>query len=347
MAGFAYGITRLQHSDFAPGPRVTAIQADIPQDVKMDNDGILFNTYFNLSVNAARKADLVVWPETCCPYPWYSMASVATEAGVQKFADKMHAREREMAKLLEENQKTNVLIGLTCYELQLGKVWRYNSAVLFSPAGKDVARYDKMHLVPFGEYVPLGGIFPFLQAFTPYKDDYSCKPGEHYTRFPLQIGEKKYTFGCIICYEDSDPYLARQYVRSDPVDFLVNISNDGWFHGTEEHEQHLAICRFRAVECRRSIVRAVNMGISAIIDPDGVVTTPDDTWAESKGHYSNWKPGDKITTHTVTDRVKLDTRTSFYAETGDWLPAACWGILIVLDIISRFLRWKRSRGQKK
>src|SRR5204863_6152064 len=163
----------------------------------------------------------------------------------------------------------------------------------------------KMHLVPFGEYVPLGETFPFLQAFTPYKGDYSCKPGEHYTRFPLQFGEKKYTFGCIICYEDSDPYIARQYVRSDPVSFLVNISNDGWFRGTEEHEQHLAICRFRAVECRRSIVRAVNMGISAIIDPDGGVLLPGDSWAKSKRMEG-----------TVTDKVKIDTRTSFYAQTG-------------------------------
>ena len=68
-----------------------------------------------------------------------------------------------MAKLLEENQKTNVLIGLTCYELQLGKVSRCNSAVLFSPAGKDVARYDKIHRVPFGEYVPLREMLPFMK----------------------------------------------------------------------------------------------------------------------------------------------------------------------------------------
>src|SRR5207248_3317301 len=77
-------------------------------------------------------------------------------------------------------------------------------------------------------------------------------------------------FGVLICFDDSDADLARQYVRTDsdgaPVDFLLNISNDGWFDGTSEHDEHLAVCRFRAVECRRSLARAVNMGISAVID---------------------------------------------------------------------------------
>ena len=122
-------------------------------------------------------------------------------------------------------------------------------------------------------------------AFTPYEKDYSCRPGTHWTRFPLPSRQRRrtYTFACLICYEDSDPYLARQYVASEPVNFLVNISNDGWFDGTEEHEQHLAICRFRAVEARRAMVRAVNMGISAVIDPDGrVIALPGETWSESK-----------------------------------------------------------------
>ena len=92
----------------------------------------------------------------------------------------------------------------------------------------------------------------------------------------------------LICYEDTDPYAGPAVHpatgRGPGVDFLVNISNDGWFDGTEEHEQHLAICRFRAVEARRSVVRAVNMGISAVIDPDGrVVALPvEESWAESK-----------------------------------------------------------------
>jgi apolipoprotein N-acyltransferase len=97
----------------------------------------------------------------------------------------------------------------------------------------------------------------------------------------------------------------------------VNISNDGWFDGTEEHEQHLAICRFRAVEARRSIVRAVNMGISAVIDGDGrVVALPGDSWAKSKKMHG-----------VVRAAVPLDTRGSFYAATGDWVPLGCWAFV--------------------
>ena len=82
--------------------------------------------------------------------------------------------------------------------------------------------------------------------------DYSCTPGENWTRFELPTAKGTFRFGVLICYEDTDPSMARKYNptsgRGPGVDFLVNISNDGWFDGSEEHEQHLAICRFRAVE---------------------------------------------------------------------------------------------------
>ena len=127
--------------------------------------------------------------------------------------------------------------------------------------------------------------------------------------------------------------MARQYATADrPVDFLVNISNDGWFDGTEEHEQHLAICRFRAVEARRSVVRAVNMGISAVIDPDGrVIALPGETWSTSKKM-------DGI----VTATVPLDTRDSLYARLGDWVPATCWGLLTIGHIAGMVQRRRQK-----
>jgi apolipoprotein N-acyltransferase len=191
-----------------------------------------------------------------------------------------------------------------------------------------------MHLVPFGEYVPLGNVLPFMKVFTPYKHDYACRPGENWTRFPLPANGERYTFGCLICYEDSDPSLAREYVATEPVDFLVNISNDGWFNGTEEHEQHLAICRFRAVETRRSVVRAVNMGISGAIDPDGrVIALPAGAWGESK----------KVQVVVAAD-VPIDRRRTRYAALGDWVPGVCWlGILtgLALPLVLR----PRSHGR--
>src|SRR5947207_14375996 len=104
-----------------------------------------------------------------------------------------------------------------------------------------------------------------------------------------------------------------------PVDFLVNISNDGWFMHAAEHAQHLAISRFRAVECRRALVRAVNGGISAVIDGDGrVVALPGTTWSNSHSVMA-----------VVNAPVPIDTRTSLYARFGDWLPWSCWGLLLV------------------
>jgi apolipoprotein N-acyltransferase len=132
-----------------------------------------------------------------------------------------------------------------------------------------------------------------------------------------------------ICYESSDPTLAREYVNpaaGRKADFLVNISNDGWFDGTAEHEEHLAICRFRAVECRRAVARAVNMGISAVIDANGrVVALPAERWADSK----------KVEA-VVTADVPIDTRPSLYAAWGDWLPAAC-AVALGLGLIGPML----------
>src|SRR4029450_10245577 len=105
-----------------------------------------------------------------------------------------------------------------------------------------------------------------------------------------------------------------------------NISNDGWFNGTEEHEQHLAICRFRAVETRRSVVRAVNMGISAVIDPDGrVIELPRklDEQERPAVPCHSWS-GSKKVEGGVLSVVPLDTRQTLYARIGDWVAAVCW-----------------------
>lgn len=141
------------------------------------------------------------------------------------------------------------------------------------------------------------------------------------------------------------------------MDFLVNVSNDGWFNGTAEHEEHLAVCRFRAVECRRSVLRAVNMGVSAVIDPNGRVLAPkllatgnfppsasEEGTEESDPNretFQIWEvpaegaealpPGRwqefKKVAGVLTAVVPVDRRTSLYAAWGDWLPWACWLVL--------------------
>jgi len=338
VAAIVYGIVKLDHAPFEVGPKVAAIQASIPQDEKMDDVGGLFARYNRMCVAASQDADLVVWPETCYPFGWFTVDPKA--AAPEEFAKLVEDRRVSLHRIAtgqplraavgdEKPWRSPVLLGLNSYEWDGAREVPANTALFVDAQGRDLARYDKMYLVPFGEYVPFRETLPWMQTFTPYKHDYSCRPGEAWTRFPLTARDgRTFTFGCLICYEDSDPYMARQYVRSEPVSFLVNISNDGWFDGTEEHEEHLAICRFRAIESRRSVVRAVNMGISAIIDPDGrVIALPGDSWSTSK-------KVDGI----VTANVPLDHRASWYARLGDWLPALCWSLLVVGHFISVYRR---------
>lgn len=320
----SYGVVRLQHPEFTPGPRVAAIQGSIPQAEKTVKADTLLKGYARLHLEATRqdpKPDLIVWPETCFPDDWLEVAPGQSPSA--EFARETERTEQEFATL---RLRTPTLLGLNTREWDGNRAWRFNSALLLDPQGAKVARYDKMHLVPFGEYVPFKETLPWMATFTPYTHDYSCRPGEKWTRFPLAAADgRQFTFGCLICYEDSDTYLARQYVAAESVDFLVNISNDGWFDGTEEHEQHLAICRFRAVEARRSVVRAVNMGISAVIDPDGrVMALPAESWIASKKVEG-----------VVSAVVPLDSRGSSYARLGDWVPAGCWAALLAGLVLGR------------
>jgi apolipoprotein N-acyltransferase len=338
-ASVGYGFYRLDHAAFTDGPLVAAIQGNVSQGDKMERGGTLKQQYSLAHQLAFRqKPDLLVWPETCYWEDWYELApGVGHDSVPERFAPDVLRSKQEFGFYWG----TNVLFGLSGHEWDGARMWKYNSALLTDPDGLTFTRYDKMHLVPFGEYVPLGEQLPFMKWFTPYKHDYSCRPGEKWTRFQLKTKDgRQFTFGCLICYEDSDTYLARQYVAAEPVNFLVNISNDGWFDGTEEHEQHLAICRFRAVEARRSVVRAVNMGVSAVIDPDGrVVALPrrieiDGKTASLSEHpLTGWSASKKVQ-GVVVAAVPIDTRSSPYAALGDWVPALCWGAALVALVLT-------------
>jgi apolipoprotein N-acyltransferase len=331
-ASVGYGVHRLRHAPFVDGPLVAAIQGSVSQGDKMAGGPVHVQSYSRVYATAFRnqpRPDLIVWPETCYLVDW---CEVTPGAKLDGAPDNFKADVKQSDEEFRRYWGTNVLFGLSGLEWDGQRVWKYNTALLADPNGVYFTRYDKMHLVPFGEYVPFKETLPFMSTFTPYKWDYSCRPGEKWTRFPLTAKDgRSFTFGCLICYEDSDTYLARQYVASEPVDFLVNISNDGWFDGTEEHEQHLAICRFRAVEARRSVVRGVNMGISGVIDPDGrVIALPGPTWRESKKVEG-----------VVVAVVPIDGRASWYAKLGDWLPAACWTVA-GLGLAAGFVRRKSA-----
>jgi apolipoprotein N-acyltransferase len=138
----------------------------------------------------------------------------------------------------------------------------YNSAYFLSAAGEEAGRYDKTHLVPFGEYVPLARLFFFAQSIT--KDVSAFTPGSALA--PVVLGG--HAIGGIICFESIFPDIARGLVRGGG-ELLVNLTNDAWYGATAAPRQHLAMARWRAVENRRYLLRAANSGISAVIAPSG------------------------------------------------------------------------------
>jgi apolipoprotein N-acyltransferase len=284
LAAIGYGEWRLSQDDFPIGPRIALIQGSVPQQIRNDRDmsAMMARHFIALSDLAAAqepKPHLIVWPETSYPGGWCETAPGAP-ATIPKGWDAKVEADRSLVREAARQWKTNLLFGLNSSVFEAdGHVHEYNSALLVGRDGIAQGRYDKIHCIPFGEYVPLRDAFPWMQKFAPYDDyEYSVSAGHTETRFTLDQGtDQSYFFGVVICYEDTDAVRALPYAGGDggaPVDFLLNISNDGWFDGTSEHDEHLAICRFRAIECRRSVARAVNMGISALIDGNGRVVAP-------------------------------------------------------------------------
>ncbi|MBU0638727.1 MAG: apolipoprotein N-acyltransferase [Planctomycetes bacterium] len=223
---------------------------------------------------------------------------------------------------------------------------RYNSALLYDRDGTQRrVRYDKNHLVPFGEVVPfrygrLHWLYRWLNSLSPFSRggevDYSLTPGRELTVFTLETDSGTYRFGTPICYEDVLPYVVRHYVWDGAdrrTDFLTNISNDGWFLHSAELPQHLAICAFRAVENRVGIARAVNTGISGFIDPNGRIYS----LVETDGRLIG--PG---VIGFRTDHVYLDQRRSLYGRFGDWFAGACLVVTCVAWLEAVCARWIAS-----
>jgi apolipoprotein N-acyltransferase len=351
-AALEYGYRQLRQSEDAPGLLVSLIQGDLDQQIKNEasqEEGsraaqLVLAHYERLHAVASRQTplpDLIVWPETSFPDEW-----------VESPAGRPTANTQQIINWLAERSVSNLLLGINVHEENGTEPWaRYNAAILIARNGKVVERYDKIHRVPFGEYVPFRDWLPFLKRLVPYDFDYSIQPGKRLTRFPIN----DLRFGVLICYEDTDPSMAIRYVKSSPVaDFLVNISNDGWFMGTSEHEEHLAICRFRAIETRRPIVRSVNMGISAIIDANGRVLRPGareivdgdiHLWSLPDGRTSRLPLGQwgdfKKCAGVLTGRIPLDHRATWLPVAGLYLPEACWCAILAC------LAWPLTRPRTR
>ncbi|MDD5115598.1 MAG: apolipoprotein N-acyltransferase [Candidatus Omnitrophica bacterium] len=244
-----YGFYRLSHRPELRMDKewlkVSVIQGNIPQELKWDKgsaSGIL-DDYLELSRKAAGEDNpgLIIWPEASVPFVWGD-----------RFSDTQFRRIFSLAKDL----KTALLVGSLS---RLG-VSYFNSALFVDKFGQPEKIYNKIHLVPFGEFVPLKDVFPFLRSIAPIGD---IEPG----REPVVFASPA-DFSVLICFEDLFPELSREFVKKG-ARFLVNITNDAWYKKSSAPYQHLAASVFRAVENRVNLVRSANTGISGFIDPCG------------------------------------------------------------------------------
>lgn len=278
--------------------KVTVAQGNIPQDVKWlpEFQQETVRIYRDLSLTAARteKPGLIIWPEAATPF-YYQDAKKLSEvvAGIPRQAD------------------AALLFGSPAYRREPGGLRYLNSAFLLDRDGKEKGRSDKIHLVPFGEYVPLKRFLPFIEKLVVGIGDFS--PG---TINPLPLNGHK--LGVLVCYEAIFPELAREWVRQGSG-LLVNITNDAWFGNSSAPWQHLAMVRFRAVENRVWVARAANTGISAFIAPSGRIHAATDLFVPA----------------AATVEVGLGARPGLYARTGDLIPMLFLAVCVVWLVQTR------------
>jgi apolipoprotein N-acyltransferase len=306
---------RLVDAPAIPADRVALlVQENIPVDENWTRDTFerTLRELIDLSVKAEApsssssraiesaqgKADLIVWPESPAPF----------------FANDPLFREpiSEMARATHTWVVTGAIGSTSAKPGGAGASEVFNSAALVSPAGDWTARYDKVHLVPFGEYLPFPKLFAFAGGLT--KEVGEFKAGE--SRVPLDAGSER--LGIFICYESVFPDEVRQFADNGAQVF-VNISNDGWYGDSGAYAQHLNQTRMRAIENDRWILSATDTGVTASIDPYGrtVARLP----RKERG--------------VLAAPYALTSVTTFYTRHGDWFAYLC-AIISAAALLTRF-----------
>ncbi len=355
VATIIYGNWRINQSDkfVIEGPIAASVQTNVPQSVKESHAASeqIFDDMLKDSTAAAKAgAALVIWPET--------MVQAVLDERVLKILAPSHPYNVFDEALRKHAKEGNTYVLAGAHggvpeikpDLTIELVQNYNSAFLYRPDGtKSDKQYNKIHLVPFGEVVPFKKSFPplykLLMELTPYDYDYSLDYGSEYTVFDINSPGGFYKFGVMICYEDSVPAIARKFVLDEKgnkrIDWLVNISNDGWFVRftdgkvcpSTELSQHTAVCAFRAIENRTAILRSVNTGISCLID--------------SLGRVKNGYPAGNLPLEAMArqgmagwfaDKIPIDKRITFFSKYGQWLDFCC-AIFFISIIIIQLSGW--------
>lgn len=314
-----YGLRTIGQPFIARRMIVAVMQGNVPQQEKWDEiykDDIL-RRYEGLTAAAADDhPQLIIWPETSAP-GYLALDELLTQRLVE----------------LAQRVQTPLLVGAPMAHLASG-VWKStNSAALISAEGHIIDQYDKLRLVPFGEYVPFERPLPWLRHALPPIGEFV--PGKDYTVFDLPVSRStfqisgmdakpetrnlKRTFSVLICFEDIFPDLARRFVRAG-AQLLVVITNDAWFGPSAAAYQHAQASIMRAVELRVPVIRAANTGWSGCIDPSGRVT----------GRIQHPSGSELF----VEGRVSCDLpvgsgETTLYARWGDWFAWVCVAIVLL------------------
>ncbi|MFH0925270.1 MAG: apolipoprotein N-acyltransferase [bacterium] len=272
--------------------KVSVIQGNITQSLKWDSvfKSETVGIYEDLTKKSLQDdPEIIVWPETAVPFFFQ-------EGGEYK--------DRIINLIKEANRP--ILFGTPRYDLNGKDYLPYNSALFLSPQGELINKYDKIHLVPFGEYIPFSNILTFLDSLVVQVGNF-CSGKEY-----VLMNIKNSKLGAVICFEIIFPDLVRKFVKKG-ANLIVNLTNDAWYDRSSAPYQHFSMVVFRAVENKCSVVRCANTGISGFID--GV------------GNIVNSTPIFKMLYLTERLDIKKGKKT-FYTMYGDIFGMLCFGLLV-------------------
>ena len=301
-----FGLYRVQSPSEAKPVRIATVQAYIPQSEKFDpqfRDQIFdrFSRLSEIALHSSPPPDLLIWSESSMPEP---VRDRNTES--YRFVTDLSAA-----------AKIDLLLG----SIDLEDRHEYNGALLVSDGGRQMQVYHKVHLVPFGEYVPLRQSFPLFAAVAGKWIPGDFDAGEDYTVFRLTKGDVH--VAPLICFEDTVGDLTRRFVLNG-ANLLVNVTNDGWFLHSAGSRQHLDNAIFRCVETRQPMVRAANTGVTCFVNEFGRVTQ---ILQDDKGNT--------FTEGVLSGEVNAPTAPAptFYVRHGELFAQVCAGITLIASTI--------------
>jgi apolipoprotein N-acyltransferase len=293
---FSYGFFRMSQPIPGAPLKASVVQGNIDQAKKWDvrfQDEVL-TTYEKLTTGAfLENPQLIVWPESSLPFP-------------------LDERDPRLAqvKQLEAASGTPLIVGAIREKPE--KPGAYANSAALIDAGNISYVYDKIHLVPFGEYIPMRRVLFFVNKLSDAIGQY--EPGATYRRGAIKQGQ----FATLVCYEIVFPGLVRKFFR-DGGDFIVTITNDAWFGGSSGPYQHWSMAALRAVENRKPVIRAANTGISGFFSSRGEVI----------------KQTRLFERKTLTAQVTTDPRKTIYSRFGDLFAYVCILITLFFMIFSQ------------